>query len=57
MIQTLAAYFIDAQSDKNKSAHKNSRANLWSTLSWAKDDPKKGHRLSLQVHGTTITKQ
>ena len=57
MIQTLTAYFIDAQSGKNKSAHKNSRANLWSTLSWAKDDPKTGHRLSLQVHGTTITKQ
>ena len=36
---------------------KESGTSLWSALSWAKDDPKKGHRLSLQVHGPTIAKQ
>ena len=36
---------------------KESGTDLWSALSWAKDDPKKGHRLSLQVYGPTIPKQ
>ena len=31
-----------------------SGTNLWSDLSWAKDDPEKGHRLSLQVHDPTL---
>ena len=30
------------------------RINLWSALSWAKDDPKKGRRLSLQANGQLL---
>ena len=33
---------------------KKSRINLWSALSWAKDDPKKGRRLSLQANGQLL---
>ena len=33
---------------------KKSRTNLWLALSWVKDDPKKGYRLSLKVHGQAI---
>ena len=33
---------------------KKSRTNLWSTLSWAKVDPKKGYKLFLYVHDLII---
>ena len=58
MVQTLPGGFIDVQGDKNKSAgKKKSRTNLCLGLTWAKDDPKKGHRWSLQLHDPTISKQ
>ena len=45
MVQTLPGDFIDVQGDKNKSAgKKKSRTNLCLGLTWAKNDPKKGHR-------------
>ena len=58
MVQTLPGDFIGIQGDKNKSAGKKKyRASLCLGLAWAKDDPKKGHRLSLQLHDRTIFKQ
>ena len=36
---------------------KKSGTNLWLALSWANNDPKEGHRLSLKVYDSTIFKQ
>ena len=57
MVQTLPGDFIDVGGDRNTSADKKSRTNLWSTLSWAKVDPKRGYKLFLYVHDLNNTKQ
>ena len=36
---------------------KTSGTNFWSAFSGASDDPKKSHRLSLQLHDPNIAKQ
>ena len=57
MVQTLPGDLIDVQGDKVHQLTKKFGTDLWLALSSAKNDPKKSHILSLQVHGPTIAKQ
>ena len=57
MAQTFSVDFINVQVAKNTSADKKILDKVWSALSWAKNDSKKVHRLSLQAHGPSIANQ
>ena len=57
MVQTLPGDFIDVPVDKIHQLTKTSGTNLWLALFWAKDDPKKGYMLFLQVHGPAIANE
>ena len=52
MVQTLLMFKVK----KMHQLTKKSGTNFFLALSWAKDDPKKSHMLSLQVHYPIIAK-
>ena len=57
LVETFLGDFIGFQNYKNTLTDKKSGTNFWSTLSWTNNYPKKGHKLSLQVHDPPIPKQ